>query len=151
MKNWIIVLLIFVIPLGLYGYLDCRAKENTEIIAQNLSLLENNSSSTGNQTKISKTATLYKFSSPMCGDCKKLSKEMGPIVTKWRAKVTFKDINVSGSEGESKEVQDMITKYNIKTVPALVYIDKNGKFVKKTEGYVLNSEIDGTLKNILGE
>jgi len=148
MKNWIIVFLIFVIPLGIYGYLDCVAKEDTKVIAENISALEVNDIK---QTPIGTMPTVYKFSSPMCGDCKKLAKEIAPVITKWKNKVVFKDINVSGTEGEQKAVKDMIAKYKITTVPTLIYMDKNGKFVKKTEGYVSSDDIETTLRALSGE
>lgn len=142
MKNWIIVLLIFVIPLGLWGYLDNTAKADSGTIAQNIAALD--SKTMMNTQK--PLPTLYKFSSPMCGDCKKVAKEIEPLRAKWEDKVIFKEYNVSGSEGESPTVQSLLSKYKITVVPTLLFVDSNGKLVKKTEGYISQSNIETNLK-----
>ena len=62
MKNWIIVLLVFTIPLGLYAYFET----NTQATVAKEEM-------TANKTQ---KPRVIKFYSPMCSDCQKVSKEM---------------------------------------------------------------------------
>ena len=75
MKNWIIVLLVFAIPLGLYAY------------------LESNSQSTVAKEEVSMNNTqkprVIKFYSPMCSDCKKISNEMVGLVEDYKDALTL--------------------------------------------------------------
>ncbi len=130
MKNWIIVLLIFAIPLGLYAYLesnalDARAKE--EVSVQN------------------GKAKVIKFYSPMCSDCKKVSKEMVGIVEDYKDAVTFEEINVSEQTDKNKA---LIKKYKITLVPTLIFETKDGKTFKKVEGFIEDDEIESNIVNI---
>lgn len=131
MKNWIIVLLIFAIPLGLYAYfesnsLDATAKEQM----------------TSNQTG---KARVIKFYSPMCSDCKKISKEMVGIVEDYKDAITFEEINVSEQTDKNKA---LIKKYKITLVPTLVFESKDGKTFKKVEGFIENDEIESNVVKI---
>lgn len=130
MKNWIIVLLIFAIPLGLYAYLesnalDARAKE--EVSAQN------------------GKAKVIKFYSPMCSDCKKVSKEMVGVIEDYKDAVTFEEINVSEQTDKNKA---LIKKYKITLVPTLIFETKDGKTFKKVEGFIEDDEIESNIVNI---
>ena len=64
MKNWIIVLLIFVIPLGLYAYLDAKAQSNKMCSVEQEKLA------------MAQKARIIKFSSPMCSECQETAVEM---------------------------------------------------------------------------
>jgi thiol-disulfide isomerase/thioredoxin len=145
MKNWIIVFLIFAVPLGLYGWLDNRMSANAEVTAQNLAALD----------KGAKTGTarpmpvIYKFSSPLCGDCQKVAKKFEPLKSKYGNDVTFKEYNVSGSEGSSEAVSDMIEKYKITVVPTILYVDSSGKLVKKLQGDVSQNELELNIEKLI--
>lgn len=157
MKNWITIFLIFVIPLGLYGYLDCRAKEKPDVVKENIAALEKEIKKevkpvAGDlQTKMQDKPTFYKFSSPMCGDCIKLARELEPIKPKFAGKIYFKDMNVSGAAGDDPLTKSMIETYKITMVPTVIIIDKNGKFLKKIEGYKNQSSIENDIKEAIGE
>ena len=131
MKNWIIVLLVFAIPLGLYAY------------------LESNSQSTVAKEEVSMNNTqkprVIKFYSPMCSDCKKISNEMVGVVEDYKDAVTFEEINVSEQTDKNKA---LIKKYKITLVPTLVFESKDGKIVKKVEGFIEDDEIENNIVNI---
>lgn len=137
MRNWIIVLLIFVIPLGVFAWLEASSRENTKAYA--------------NETKISHSVEgtgkprLLKFSSPMCSDCKKVSKEMINVIPDFKDSVTFEEINVSDGSDESAA---KIETYKVTVVPTLVFISKDGKIIQKTEGFLTEKEIRTSLNNI---
>ena len=131
MKNWIIVLLVFAIPLGLYAY------------------LESNSQSTVAKEEVSMNNTqkprVIKFYSPMCADCKKISNEMVGVVEDYKDAVTFEEINVSEQTDKNKA---LIKKYKITLVPTLVFESKDGKMFKKVEGFIEDDEIENNIVNI---
>ncbi len=131
MKNWIIVLLVFAIPLGLYAY------------------LESNSQSTVAKEEVSMNNTqkprVIKFYSPMCSDCKKISNEMAGVVEDYKDAVTFEEINVSEQTDKNKA---LIKKYKITLVPTLVFESKDGKTFKKVEGFIEDDEIENNIVNI---
>ena len=131
MKNWIIVLLVFAIPLGLYAY------------------LESNSQSTVAKEEVSMNNTqkprVIKFYSPMCSDCKKISNEMVGVVEDYKDAVTFEEINVSEQTDKNKA---LIKKYKITLVPTLVFESKDGKTFKKVEGFIADDEIENNIVNI---
>ena len=136
MKNWIIVLLIFVIPLGVFAWLETNA---------NKSVAKEACEAVHPVTEITTKPRMLKFSSPMCSDCKKISKTLVGIVPDYQDAVTFEEINVSdGSKESAAKVKD----YKVTVVPTLVFLSKDGKKKKKTEGILSEEEIRTTLNNI---
>lgn len=138
-KNWIVVLLIFVIPLGIFAWLETGAKTVAkETVTQNT--IANH-----NYTQASGKPRMLKFSSPMCSDCKKVSKELIGVLEDFKDAVVFEEINVSDG---SKASNDAVTEYKVTVVPTLIFIDKNGKIVQKNEGFITEREIRTSLNNI---
>lgn len=131
MKNWIIVLLVFAIPLGLYAYLESNSQS---IVAKEEVT-----------TNLSGKPRVIKFYSPMCSDCKKVSEEMTGIVEDYKDAVTFEEINVSEQTDKNKA---LIKKYKITLVPTLVFESVDGKTVNKVEGFIENDEIENNIVNI---
>src|SRR5574344_1502455 len=119
MKNWVIILIIFIVPLALYGFIDYK-NTPSEILAK-----------VEEQAAIAKPI-VYKFYSPLCKDCQTQSIEFNGLPEEFSETVIFENINVSGKEGESKKVKDLIKKFDIKSVPTIVIVDKNGKMVQKS-------------------
>ncbi len=139
-KNWIIVLLIFVIPLGIFAWLETSAKTIAKEAAQNTNTVANH-----NYTKVNSKPKMLKFSSPMCSDCKKVSKELVGVLEDFKDAVVFEEINVSDG---SKASNDAVTEYKVTVVPTLIFIDKDGKIVQKNEGFITEKEIRTSLNNI---
>ncbi len=136
MKNWIIVLLIFVIPLGVFAWLETNANKSVAKEAYEASYPV---------TQITTKPKMLKFSSPMCSDCKKISKTLVGIVPDYKDAVTFEEINVSdGSKESAAKVKD----YKVTVVPTLIFLSKDGKIIQKTEGILSEEEIRTSLNNI---
>lgn len=137
MKNWIIVLLIFVVPLGVFAWLETSSRENTKAYATE--------TKTNSKAEKQSKPRLIKFSSPMCSDCKKVSKEMVTVIPDFEDSVTFEEINVSdGSDKSAKQVET----YKVTVVPTLIFISKDGKILQKTEGFLTEKEIRASLNNL---
>ncbi len=127
MKNWIIVLLIFVIPLGLYGFLEKAHGERMFL------------------TPKKQTSVVYKFYSPMCADCKIVQKDMQSIKSQY-PDLVVEEIEVTQKD---KVTKDLIQKYDVTTVPTLVFIDKDGNVVEKLESEIGRADIERCVKKIL--
>jgi len=136
MKNWIIVLLIFIMPLGVYAYLDIKTQNNA------LCKIE------GNLQTIPK-AKILKFSSPMCSECQETTVEMKKAMKNYKDSILVEEINVleNNAKGDNP-TKKAIKKYKISLVPTLVFLDKEGKVVKKQEGLMKSEEIIEVLNEI---
>ena len=140
MKNWIIILLIFTLPLGLYGFL--QSEFGQDVIAKDrisLSTLE-----------IVTAPTLYKFSSPMCGECAKAGKIIEEIKGNY-PDVEIREITVTGPEGSKREVKNLLKRYNVTVVPTLIFLDKEANVVKRLEVDMTGEDIKNCFKLISEE
>ncbi len=137
MKNWIIVLLIFILPLSLYAYLDAKAQNDAMCKIE------------GNKEVKNPKAKIIKFSSPMCSECKEVAVEMDKAMQNYKDSVIVEEINVVENVGkEGKYNKEAIKKYNIVLVPTLIFLDKQGNIVKKQEGLMKSNEITEVLDGI---
>ena len=128
MRNWIVVLLIFVMPLGLYAYLDARA-QNAAVCK-----LEGE--------KSIPRAKIIKFTSPMCSECQEVALEMKKAMKGYKGSTLIEEINVIENGGKGTDyTKSQIKKYKIKLVPTLVFLDKEGKVIHKQEGLISSDEI----------
>ena len=143
MKNWIIVLLIFVIPLGVFIYLESNAGKT--IAKETDNTLISAANTTNTMTKTNTKPRMLKFFSPMCSDCKKISKEMANIPSDYEDIVVFEEINVSDG---SKTSNDAVKAYNVTVVPTLIFVSKNGEVIQKSEGFLTEKEIRTSLNNL---
>ena len=134
MKNWIIVLLIFIVPLGLYAYLDSRATADS-------------CSVTGPAISINK-AKIIKFSSPMCSECQEVTVELKKAMENFKDSVIIEEYNVLDNYEKGRNAtKDMIKKHKVSLVPTLIFVDKEGKTLKK-EGMIKSHEIAKILEEI---
>ena len=137
MKNWIIILLIFAMPLGLYAYLEAKA-ENAKVCAV-----------VGNSEIKNPKAKIVKFSSPMCSECKEMAIELDKAMENYKNSVIVEEINVVENVGKGvKYNKAAIKKYNVSLVPTTVFLDKEGNTVKKREGVIKADEIIEILDGI---
>lgn len=137
MKNWIIVLLIFTIPLSLYAYLDAKAQSDMMCKIQGTS-----------EVKLPK-AKIIKFSSPMCSECKEASIELNKAMKNYKESVLVEEINVVENVGKGSDYNKAaIKKFKITLVPTLVFINKDGKMVHRQEGLMKQEEIIEVLDGI---
>ena len=137
MKNWVIVLLIFILPLGLYGYFDTKAQN--EKMCQVI----------GNAKVKNPKAKIMKFSSPMCSECKEIAKEMDKAMENYKDSVIIEEINVIENTGKDvKYNKAAIKKFKVTLVPTLVFLDKQGNQIYRQEGLMTSSEITEVLDGI---
>lgn len=113
-KNLIITALIFIIPIIAYAILS----DTTAVSAQK---------------NVADRPQVVKFSSKLCIDCKKLKKGFEELQPQYSNQINFTEYDVQVSD---KATTDAINKYNINLVPTVIYIDKNGKEMRRTEGFV---------------
>lgn len=137
MKNWIVILLIFVLPLGLYAYFDAKAQNDKmcKVI--------------GNELVKNPKAKIMKFSSPMCSECKDVAIEMDKAMKDYKDSVIVEEINVIENTGKEVEYNKAaIKKFKVTLVPTLVFLNKEGKQIYKQEGLMTSDEIIGVLDGI---
>ena len=128
-KNLLIISLIFVVPIFAYFILS----HNSTSVAQKSSM-----------TSV-KSPVIIKFTSSMCIDCKRLGEVMKEVCPKFGDKVIIENIMV---ESNDKDVIQKIKKHNVVLVPTLIFIDANGKVVKKTEGYMDKDTFEKYVKEL---
>lgn len=126
MKNRLIILLVFVLPLIIYGVLSTFLPEKVS----NFAVAAN-------------TPTVIKFSAPLCMDCQKLDKTLDVVMPKYQGKVNLQKIDATS---QVSNVQELVKKYNITVVPTTIFIDANGNFEKKVEGYIPQNELENQIK-----
>lgn len=150
MKNWIIVLLIFAVPIGVFAWLESGSNKTIAKEAVNSSASSVTAARGEMPVSPAKTNTLgkprmLKFASPMCSDCKKVTTELVGVIPDYKDAVTFEEINVTDG---SKESAALVKDYRVTVVPTLVFIGKDGKIVHKEEGFLTESEIRAHLDTI---
>lgn len=127
-KNLIIISLIFVLPLIAYAVLSGTKVESAT------------------QEHVNGMPQIIKFSSKLCSDCKKMRGVFEDIMPQYFGKVEVVEYDI---EKNDKNVINAIEKYDIDLVPTVVYIDKNGKIVRKTEGYIDKHKFETYVKELL--
>lgn len=137
MKNWIIVLLIFILPLSMYAYLDAKAQSDKVCkIAGN------------NQVKNPK-AKIVKFYSPMCSECKEMTQELNKAMNNYKDTVIIEEINViEQDKNAQKYSKNAIKEYKVTLVPTVVFVNKDGVIIKKHQGLMKSDEIIEILDGI---
>ena len=119
-KNMLIVLLIFIVPLVAYFTLSKANNSNVSIAEPN-------------------RPKLIKFTSDMCGECKRVEPVVNNVMTKYQDSVQYIVIPV---QVRNKYNVDMMTKYNVTLVPTIIILDKNQKIIQRIEGYVAYDTLD---------
>ena len=130
MKNWVIALIILILPLITYYFLDKNMTNNSASVAV---------AQTGKPVVI-------KFHSSMCLDCKKLETVTQEVMPLYESQVDYKDINVQSSNSKTKE---LVKQYNITLVPTMIFQNSNGETVKRTEGYLTKDQLENIIKTLL--
>lgn len=146
MKNWIVVLLIFAVPIGIFAWLESGSNKSIakETSAQE-TMAKGEMPTTPARTNSLGKPRMLKFASPMCSDCKKVSTELVGVIPDYKDAITFEEINVTDG---SKESAALVKDYKVTVVPTLVFIGKDGKIIHKQEGFLTESEIRTHLDTI---
>ena len=129
MKNRVIISLIFVVPVLVYFLLLS--------FNPNLAVEE----SVQAMTDMPKVIV---FSTPMCGECRKMS----PVVEKVKSNYdgTVEIIKINAAESKSA---NLVRKHGIYLVPTTLFIDKNGNVLTRAEGAMSFEEFDSLIQSLL--
>lgn len=127
-KNLIIISLIFALPLIAYAVLSGTKVESAT------------------QEHVSGKPQIIKFSSKLCSDCKKMKGVFETVMPQYSGTVEVIEYDI---EKNDKNINNAIDTYNVNLVPTIIYIDKKGKVVRKTEGYVDKHKFEAYVKEIL--
>lgn len=129
MKNWIITLLVFILPV--IGYFSLKNSQETRnsMVAQAI-----------------EKPTVLKFESPMCSDCQKLKKEMEPLKTSYAQSINFIDVNATDLNSKTQEQVEM---YGVTVVPTIIFLDSNKNKVNKIEGFTTKETIENNIKELI--
>ena len=84
---------------------------------------------------------LIDFFATWCGPCKMLSPIISEIANEYSNSIKVCKVNVD-------ENQDLAMKYNIMSVPTLLFI-KNGKIIKSSIGFCSKSELNNIINDLL--
>lgn len=128
-NSFFIIFSVIAIPLILYFAFKPSSSDNSANLAQ----------------AIGSKPVVLDFSSEMCLECKEFSQILQPEEKKYSNKIFFKNIIINSDDKETKE---LLKKYNVKVVPTLVFIDKQGKVVRTTEGSIPKSTLENYLNQL---
>lgn len=130
MKNWIVALIILVVPVIAYYALDKNSQNKVAFEAQ---------------AQVGKPSVI-KFYSTMCLDCKKLDVVTKEVMPNYADKLNYQAYNVQNND---KAVDALVQKYGVNLVPTMLFIKESGEVVKKTEGYLTNKQLEQNLNALL--
>ncbi len=135
MKNKIILFAILFLPLAAFAFLQSNAGSYHANQINEYETLASNADAKGK---------LLKFSSPMCSECKEVAKTVSKVMPEYNT-VVVEEINVTDG---SKKSDSMVEMYKVSVVPTMIFIDKGGNIVKKTEGAITEQETREHLNKI---
>ena len=131
MKNWIIVVLILVVPVVAYFAMDKNAAQKAAFEAQ--------------AAQATEKPVVIKFYSPMCLDCKKLEAVVKEVLPKYENRIIFQNINGQSNDAAAEA---LVSRYNVTLVPTMVFVKKDGTVYKRTEGCLAKEQLDHILSEL---
>ena len=126
-KNWIIVLLIFIVPLALYWGMT-----RNELTAPPSVAAEGD--------------IIIKFASPMCAECQDLDKVFEEVFPEYKENITLKKIDVTNKD---KNCEALIKEYEVKLVPTTVFKNQDGRVTRRIEGSVPKEVLENYMKELI--
>lgn len=90
------------------------------------------------------TITLLDFGATTCIPCKILAPIMKDLKEQYKGKAAIYFVNV-------RKYRDLTIQHRIRTIPTLVFFDKNGKEVSRHEGFMERHFIERKLQRMLFE
>ena len=126
-KNVIIILLIFLIPLGVYFGLSRDKLTTLPSVAAS-------------------GAEIIKFSSPMCYECQELEKVFEEVFPQYSKDIDLKKIDVTK---KNKTTGELIKKYEVKLVPTTVFINEEGTVKRRIEGTMQPKILENYLRELI--
>lgn len=127
-KNVIVIALIFLVPLVAFWVLN-----------------NSNTSDAKSNVDVTNQPQVMKFTSTMCLDCQKMNKIFKEVFPKYEGKIVLTEIMVQDGKAFTNE---QVKKYNVTLVPTMIFLDSNGKQIKRIEGAIEKEELDNYLKGL---
>lgn len=100
-----------------------------------------NSSNFNNEITNTDKLVIIDFFATWCGPCKMLSPIISEIANEYSNSVKVCKVNID-------ENQDLAIKYNIMSVPTLIFL-KNGESIKSSIGFCPKSKLENIINNLL--
>ena len=136
-KNMIIIALVFAIPLIAFAVLN-NANTTTAKTSVNVEQKTDDLIAMGKPQVI-------KFSSAMCLDCQTMNKLFKEVFPKYNERIVLTEVHVQDGNAFTGE---LIKKYNVTLVPTMIFLDSNNRQVKRIEGAIEKSELEGYLEGL---
>lgn len=127
-RNLIIILLIFLVPLGIYWGLT---KDKKVAILPTIAV---------------SGPEIIKFSSPMCFECQELEKIFNEVYPGYANKISLRKIDTNKNDKITKQ---LIKEYNVKLVPTCIFKNEDGNVIRKTEGSIQPRILENYMKEQL--
>lgn len=135
MKNKVIIIAVFVLPIFLYWALSTFMPNTAQQLKNSYQATAQNQSG----------AKIIKFYTPMCLDCQKLDRTLEKVMPKYESKVNLERVDASSNKAN---IQMMVTKYGVRVVPTTIFINAQGKIVNKIEGDIPQEQLEKQIKAI---
>ena len=129
MKNRVIISTVFIVPLLIYFLL----------LAFNPDVSIEESASAK-----SDIPTIIVFSTPMCGECKKMSPVVDKVKSNYSDKVEIVKINAA-----ERKHSNLVRKHGIYLVPTTIFMDKDGNILQRVEGAMSYNDFDTFVQILL--
>lgn len=130
MKNIIVVLLIFIIPV--IGYFVIKGSgEPAVAVSKNVN-----------------NPTLITFTSTMCTDCKRLKEVIKEVEPEYSDRVNFVKYNALDN---NNKIREAVKEYNVVLVPTMVFLDKTGNTKNRIEGFIPKEQLITELEGMIND
>lgn len=127
-KSILFVLLIFILPLGLYwGFTKDKKITTLPSLAYN-------------------GPEVIKFSSDMCFECQELEKNFKEVYPEFANRISLRKIDVTQDD---KTTKNLIKEYEVKLVPTCIFKNDDGNVIRKTEGNIQPRILENYMKELL--
>ena len=86
--------------------------------------------------------TVIDFHATWCGPCKELAPIMEQAEKKYDGKINFNKVDVDLQP-------EMAQKYNVQSIPTLVFLDANGEIIEQSVGFIDSQVLDSKIQQLL--